>query len=83
MKNTWLVGGLIFVVYVAALVGLTYYQSMPSQLERQAQAVAPKLINTRPISDELNQQLKERVRYGEWPLVLDEGRMTKHDPFRL
>ncbi len=83
MNKNWLIAILVVLGYIAAAAGVSYYYSIPSQEEKQAQYVTPSLINSAPVSDELAQKLGERQRYGEWPIEISTERMGKFNPFRF
>jgi len=82
MKNTWITGGLVLFVFFLAAVGSTWYFSIPSQVEKQSVLVAPKLLNAKPVTDEMAKVLKERQKYGTWPINVETGRLGKNNPFR-
>lgn len=83
MKNAWIVGGIILTVYIASILGLTYYFTIPSQTEKQSVQVLGKPINSSPVSDELASELKAKEKYGEWPIKIEESRLGKDNPFRF
>lgn len=83
MNKNWLIAILVIVGYMAAAVSVSYYYTVPSQVEKQAQHVSPTLINSSPVSDEIAQKLNEREKYGEWPIVIGEDRTGKFNPFRF
>ena len=82
MKKTWITGGLILFVYLVATIGLTWYFVIPSSEEKQAVLVAPKMLNSQPVTDELAKVLKERQKYGNWPIDISADRLGKNNPFR-
>lgn len=83
MKNTWITGGLVLFVYLLMLLGGTYYFSIYQyQLEKSTTYVTPKMLNAKPVTDELAKTLKERQKYGTWPINVETGRLGKNNPFR-
>ena len=82
MKNNWITGGVIVLVYALAMGILSYYQAFPSQTERQAEKTAPVLINSSPVSDEIATKLKARQQFGELPIEVNQDRIGKFNPFR-
>lgn len=83
MNKNWIIAILVMVGYLAAAAGTTYYYTVPSQSEKQAQHVVPNLINASPVSDEIAQKLGEREKFGEWPIVISDDRTGKFNPFRF
>ncbi|MBU0648429.1 hypothetical protein KJ855_04590 [Patescibacteria group bacterium] len=83
MKNAWTIGGIVLFVYVVSMGIVSWYYSVPSDMERKAQQVIAKPINAMPVSDELAADLQGREQYGEWPIDIVENRVGKSNPFRL
>lgn len=83
MKKSWIIGIIVFVVYLAGIVGATWYFSFPSLIERQAVQVLPKVVNANPITDESAKKMSEREKYGDWPIEIRDDQMGKVNPFRL
>jgi len=83
MNKHWLTVGLVVLGYAVLAVGLSYYQTIPSNEEKTAQYVTPVLINTNPVTDEIAGQLSEKEQYGEQPIEVDGERLGKFNPFRL
>lgn len=83
MKNTYIIGAIITLVYVAVLGGLSYYQVVPSLEERQSVHVVAAPVNSAPVNDELAAELKGREKFGDWPIEVKTERLNKINPFRL
>ena len=83
MKNAWITGGLVLFIYLIGLsVGTYYFAIYPYQQEKPSVYVAAKAINAKPVTDELAKTLKERQKYGNWPINIETGRLGKNNPFR-
>jgi len=83
MNKNWIITSLVIVGYLVVAGVVTYYYSVPSQIEKQAQYVAPTLINSSPVSDEIAQKLGEREKFGDWPIVINDDQTGKFNPFRF
>lgn len=84
MKNYWIIAIVALMLYMGALAGTTYYYGLyVTPEEKAAQVVLPRPINAKPISDEVAKALKERKKYGDWPININQERMGKFNPFRI
>jgi hypothetical protein len=83
MKNIYIIGAVVTLVYVLVLGGLTYYQVVPSLEERQSVQVVAAPVNSAPVSDDLAKELTGRQKYGDWPINISTDRLNKLNPFRL
>jgi len=83
MKNNWIIGAVVTVLYLAILGYASYYFSIPTQAEKEAVRVKAEVINANPISDELMQELSDREKYGQQPIEIDQARVGKYNPFRI
>jgi|GEM_PF-2646072 len=83
MKNHWVIGAIVTVVYMAVIGYATYYFSVPTPAEKEAVRVQAETVDASPISEELMQELKDRTQYGDQPIAIEDGRIGKFNPFRL